>query len=121
METTKGPTVSKLVITTFFLEYEGELCIFVLRRRNNPITKHHTPPWTRMGMMDKSLKEKNYYKLKIKRDLSLNQDSKTLRTCSEPQLPFILKFLECALQIGSRPIKNTGVPMLPEDPCSKNN
>jgi len=102
----------------FFLEYAGELRIFVLRRRNNPITKHHTPPWTRMGVMNKSLKEKNYYKLKIKRDLSLNQDSKTLRTCSEPQLPFILKFLECTLQIGSRPIKNTGVPMLPEDPCS---
>jgi len=25
-----------------------------------------------MGMMDKSLKEKNYYKLKIKRDLTPN-------------------------------------------------
>jgi len=88
-----------------------------------------------MGMMDKSLKEKNYYKLKIKRDLtpqflkgsklmshpSLTQGSKTLRTCNEPQLPFILKFLECTLQIGSNPIKNTGVPILPEDPYSKNN
>jgi len=58
METTKGPTVSKLVITTFFLEYAGKLRIFVLRRRNSPITNHHTPPWTRMGMLNKGLKKK---------------------------------------------------------------
>jgi len=58
METTKGPTVSKLVITTFFLEYTGELRIFVLKRRNSPITNHHTTPWTRMGMLNKGFKEK---------------------------------------------------------------
>jgi len=57
METTKGPTVSKLVITTFFLEYAGQLRNFVLRR-NSPITNHHTPPWTRMGMLNKALKKK---------------------------------------------------------------
>jgi len=33
METTKGPTVSKLVITTFFLEYAGELRIFVFKEK----------------------------------------------------------------------------------------
>jgi len=35
----------------FFFEYAGELRIIVLRRRNIPNTKHHIPPWTRMGVM----------------------------------------------------------------------
>ena len=30
------------------LEHAEELCIFVLRRRNGPITKLQAPPWTRM-------------------------------------------------------------------------
>jgi len=64
--------ISALLALFFFLEYAGELRIFVLRRRNSPITKHPTPPWTRMGMLNKSFKEKNYYKLKNKRDLTPN-------------------------------------------------
>ena len=31
-----------------FLEHAEELCIFLLRRRNGPITKLQAPPWTRM-------------------------------------------------------------------------
>ena len=40
-----------LSVKNFFSEYAGELRIIVLRRRNSPNTKHHIPPWTRMGVM----------------------------------------------------------------------
>ena len=40
----------------FFFEYAGELSIFEFKEKNSPITKHHTPPWTRMGIMNKGLK-----------------------------------------------------------------
>jgi len=34
----------------FFLEYAGELRIFVLRRRKrSKYTRNHSPPWTREG------------------------------------------------------------------------
>jgi len=43
-------------VQAFFFEYAGELSIFEFKEKNSPITKHHTPPWTRMGIMNKGLK-----------------------------------------------------------------
>ena len=47
-----------------FLKHAGELCIFVLRRENWPITTTNHTPWARVGDGSKTQK-RDYYRKKV--------------------------------------------------------